>query len=168
MNHVLSDMLDVGILVYMDDILIYAPEEDDHDKLVKKVLGRLQQNGLAVAPEKCVWKAAEMEFLGYMIGRGGIRILSAKVDAVLNWKTPGSITEVQSFLGFANFYHWFIRDYSRVARPLTELTKKKVGKNWAWNEEAESAFKELKTRFTTAPILAHFDPERPVIIETDT
>jgi len=60
MNHVLSDMLDVGILVYMDDILIYAPEEDDHDKLVKKVLGRLQQNGLAVAPEKCVWKAAEM------------------------------------------------------------------------------------------------------------
>jgi len=98
MNHVLSDMLDIGVLAYMDNILIYATEEDDHDRLVKKVLERLQRNGLAVAPEKCVWKAEEVEFLGYMIGRGGIRMSSAKVDAVWNWKTPGSITEVQSFL----------------------------------------------------------------------
>jgi len=90
-----------------------------------------------------------------------------KVQAVLHWKTPESLTEVQSFLGFANFYRRFILDYSWVARPLTELTKKESGKEWVWNQEAEAAFRELKNRFTTAPVLAHFDPREPVIIETD-
>ena len=80
-----------------------------------------------------------------------------KVKAVLNWETPRSLTEVQSFLEFANFYRRFIQDYSRVARPLTELTKKTD--KWTWNKEAETAFKDLKRRFTTAPILAHFDAQ---------
>ena len=166
MNHVFSDMLDLGVLAYMDDILIYAKTEEEHDRRVKEVLGRLQQNGLAVSPEKCIWKAHEVEFLGYMIGRNGIRMSTDKVEAVLEWKTPRSLTEVQSFLGFANFYRRFIRDYSKVARPLTELTKK-TEKTWEWTPEAGRAFTDLKNRFTTAPILAHFDPERPVIIETD-
>jgi len=90
-----------------------------------------------------------------------------KVEPVLDWKTPESITQVQSFLGFANFYRRFIQNYSRVARPLTELTKKEVGKEWAWNQQAESDFQELKHRFTTAPILAHFDPRELILVETD-
>jgi len=110
----------------------------------------------------------EVEFLGYVIGRNGIRISDEKVQAVLDWKTPRSLTEVQSFLGFANFYQRFILNYSRVARPLTELTKKESRKEWAWNQEAETAFRKLKHRFTTAPILAHFEPKKPVIIEMDT
>ena len=88
-----------------------------------------------------------------------------KVEAVFDWKTPKSLTETQAFLGFANFYRRFIQDYSRIARPLTELTKKT--EKWSWNPEAERAFTELKQRFTTAPILAHFDAKQPVIIETD-
>ena len=167
MNHVLSDILDVGVLAYMDDILIYAKTEEEHDRLIKEVLTRLQQNGLAVAPEKCVWKTEEVEFLGYMIGREGIKMSMTKVEAVLSWKKPNSLTEVQSFLGFANFSRRFIKNYSKVACPLTKLTKKKTGTKWAWMEEAGKAFKELKTRFTTAPILAHFDATKPVIIETD-
>jgi len=167
MNHVLSDILDVGVLAYMDDILIYAKTEEEHDRLVKEVLTRLQQNGLAVTPEKCVWKSEEVEFLGYTIGRKGIKMSTTKVEAVLSWKIPNSLTEVQLFLGFANFYRRFIKDYSKVARPVTELTKKETGTKWAWTEEAGKAFKELKTRFTTAPILAHFDATKPVIIETD-
>jgi len=167
MNHVLSDMLDVGVLAYMDDILVYADTEEGHDRTVKEVLKRLQNNGRAISPEKCVWKATEVEFLGYVIGRNAIRMSNDKVEAVLGWKTPGSLTEVQSILGFANFYRRFIRNYSRVARPLTELTRKESGKEWGWNQEAEAAFRELKHRFTTAPILAHFDPKKPVIIETD-
>jgi len=91
-----------------------------------------------------------------------------KVDTALNWKTPKSLTEVQSFLGFANFYRRFIQDYSRVARPLTELTKMEQPKGWTWSPEAEKAFQELKQRFTTAPILVHFDATKPVIIETNT
>jgi hypothetical protein len=89
-----------------------------------------------------------------------------KVKAVLNWKYPTSLNEVQSFLSFANFYRRFIRDYSRVAGPLMELTKGEV-KAWKWTNEGARAFDELKLRFTIAPILAHFDPKRPVIIETD-
>jgi len=167
MNHVFSDMLDVGVIAYMEDILIYADTEEGHNHMVKEVLKRLQANGLAISLEKCVWKAKEVEFLGYIIRRNGIKMSEEKVEAVLGWKTPNSLTEVQSFLGFANFYQRFIKDYSRVAKPLTELTKKEKGKEWAWNQEAEAAFKDLKYRFTMAPILAHFDPAKPVIVKTD-
>jgi len=166
MNHVLSNILDIGVLAYMDDILIYTKTEE-HDQLVKEVLDRLQQNGLAVSPEKCVWKTHKVEFLGYVIGRNGIRMNQDKVEAILSWQPPTSLTETQAFLGFANFYRHFVKDYSKVARRLTELTKK-TGK-WSWNEDGMGrAFEELKKRFTTAPILAHFDPTKPVIIETDT
>jgi len=167
MNHVLSDLLDVGVLAYMDDILVFAVTREEHDRLVTEVFQRLRDNGLAVSPEKCVWRAQEVEFLGYVIGREGIKMANNKVEAVLSWKTPGSLTEVQLFLSFANFYQCFIKDYSKVARPLAELTKKNEGKKWAWNEEAEAAFLDLKRRFTTAPILSHFDAARPVIIEID-
>jgi len=159
MNYIFSDMLDVGVLAYMDDILIYADTEELHDNTVREVLKSLQGNGLAVTPEKCVWKTHEVEFLGYIIGQAGIKILQEKVEAVLSCQRSNSLMEVQSFLRFANFYRRFIQDYSRVARPIMELTKKEAGKEWAWNPEAETAFKELKQHFTTAPVLAHFDGE---------
>ena len=124
MNHVLSNILDVGVLAYMDDILIYANTEEEHDQLVKEVLDRLQQKGLAVSPEKCVWKTHEVEFLGYVIGQNGIRMNQDKVEAILSWQPPTSLTETQAFLGFANFYRCFVKDDTKVTRPLTELTKK--------------------------------------------
>ena len=166
MIHVFSDMLDLGLIAYMDDILIYTKTEEEHDKLVKEVLQRLRNNRLAVSPEKCVGKTQEVEFLGYVIGREGIRMAKEKVEAVLSWKASSSLTEVQSFLGVTNFYRRFIKDYSKIASPLAELTKK--GQNWNWTTEAERSFQELKNRFTTAPILAHFDTQKPVIIKTDT
>jgi len=104
MNHVLSDVLDIGVLAYMDDILIYAKTIEEHDRLVKEVLGRLRENGLAVSPEKCVWRTQEVEFLGYIIGKEGIKMSKGKVEAVLSWEAQKSLKEVQSFLGFANFY----------------------------------------------------------------
>jgi len=153
MNHTLSNLLDVGVLAYMDDILIYAKTEEEHNQLVKEVLERLQKKGLAVSPEKCVWKTQEVEFLGYV----GIAMSQEKVEAVLSWKAPKSLSEVQSFLGFANLYRLFIKDYSRVVQPLTELTKKL--EKCSWNPEAGKAFEELKLRFTTAPVLVHFDAQ---------
>jgi hypothetical protein len=166
MNHIFWDMIDLGLLAYMDDLLIYAKTIEEHDDIVREVLKRLQLNKLAVSPEKYVWRQEEVEFLGYMIGREGIKMSPGKVEAVLEWRSPSSLTEVQSFLGFANFYRRFIRNYSQVARPLTELTKSNA-KDWNWTHEAELAFRELKARFTSTPILAHFDPQRPVIVETD-
>jgi len=114
MNYVFSDLLEVGVLAYMDDILVYTKTEKEHDRLVKEVLERLQTNILAVSPEKCIWKTQEVEFLGYVIGRNGIVMSCDKVEAVLNWEEPRSVSETQSFLGFANFYRHFIKNYSRI------------------------------------------------------
>jgi len=167
MNRIFSDMLDVGVLAYIDDILVYTNTEKQHNDTAKEVLKRLQTNCLTISLEKYIWKAWEVEFLGYIIGQEGIKMSTEKVEVVLGWKTPQNLTEVQSFLGFANFYRRFIKDYSRVARPLTELTIKQ-GKEWAWNQEAEAAFLELKQWFTTASVLVHFDSTNPVVIETYT
>jgi len=142
-NHVFSDMIDLGLLVYKDDFLIYAKTQEEHDQRFKEMLRRLQENRLAVSPDKCVWKTQGVEFLGYVIGQDGIKMARGKVEAVLDWKMPVSLMEVQSFLGFANFYRHFIKDYSRVGRPLTELTKGEK-KEWEWNQQAEEAFRELK------------------------
>jgi len=98
MNHILSDLLDVGVLAYMDDILIYTKTEKEHDSLVKEVLERLQTHGLAVFPEKCIWKTQEVEFLGYVIGSNGIAMFQEKVEPVLSWEEPKSLSETQSFL----------------------------------------------------------------------
>jgi hypothetical protein len=166
MNHIFRDMIDLGLLVYIDDLLIYAKTKEEHDGIVKEVLQRLRVNRLAISADKCAWRQSEVEFLGYVIGREGIKMSEEKVKGVLEWRSPASLVETQAFLGFANFYRRFIKDYSRVARPITELTKKSA-KDWKWTPEAEQAFTELKNRFTSAPILAHFDPEQPVIVETD-
>jgi len=109
MNHIFSDMLVISVIAYMDDILVYAETQERHNHLVKEVLKRLQMNGLAVSLEKCIWRTQEVEFLGYVIGRKGtIRMSEEKIDAVLSWKKPRSLTEVQSFLGSADFYRRFI------------------------------------------------------------
>jgi len=98
MNLVISDMLDVGVLAYMDDILVYAKTREEHDRIDREVLRRLQENGLAVTPEKCLWKLQDVEFLGYIISRDGIKMSTEMVEAVLQWERPKNITEVQSFL----------------------------------------------------------------------
>jgi len=167
MNHIFHDMIDLGLLAYMDDLLVYAKTIEKHDRIIQEVLRRLRANRLAVSPDKCVWRTHTVEFLGYLVGQDGIKMSPLKIEAVLEWKTPGTLTEVQSFLGFANFYRRFIQDYSRVARPLTELAKGST-KDWKWTPKADRAFTELKERFTSAPILAHFGPEKEVIVETDT
>jgi len=108
MNYIFRDMIDFGLLAYIDDLLIYAKTEEEHDTIVKEVLQRLRANRLAISPEKYIWKQKEVEFLGYVIGREGIKMAEEKVKAVLEWKSPASLVVTQSFLGFANFYRWFI------------------------------------------------------------
>jgi len=89
MNHVFSNMLDLGLIAYMDDIIIFGQTEEEHDGVLEETLKRLRVNGLAVSPEKYIWKAQQVEFLGYIIGRDGVKMSKEKVEAVLSWKTPG-------------------------------------------------------------------------------
>ena len=165
MNDIFRDMIDMGVVIYLDDILIYSENEQDHVALVKRVLDRLQEHQLALAPDKCEWHRSKINFLGYIISEEGIEMDQEKIQTVLDWEAPGAVKEVQSFLGFANFYRRFIEGYSKLTRPLTDLTKK--SEKYIWSKECQTAFDSLKKRFTSAPILRHFDPELECILECD-
>jgi hypothetical protein len=104
MNHIFRDMLDQGVIAYIDDVLIYVETEEKHHKLIREVLKRLQENGLVISPEKCVWGRNKVEFLGYIISEEGIEMAKDKVETDLVWELPKSLKEMQAFLGFANFY----------------------------------------------------------------
>jgi len=121
----LRDLLDIICVVYLDDILIFSRTQEEHDTHVKLVLDRLCDAHLCANPAKCEWDKSEVEYLGYIIGADGIKMNPKKLDTIVSWPKPTSIKEVQSFLGFANFYRRFIDGYSRIALPLTDLTRKK-------------------------------------------
>ena len=116
--------------------------------------------------DKYVFDTDTIEFLGFVISPASITIESSRVSAILDWPTPASIRDTQVFLGFANFYRRFIQVYSRLAKPISDLLKGK-GNLFVWTEDAEKAFRKLKASFTTAPILRHFDPALPILVETD-
>jgi hypothetical protein len=165
-NHIFRDLLDNGVIAFIDDILIYAKDEEEHDRLVEEVLKWLSQNDLVISAEKCTWSTQRVEFLGYVITPEGMEMANDKVETIQSWQIPQSLRDVQSFLGFANFYRRFINGFSRICRPLTESTKGDK-KSWKWTLEMNKAFDELKKQFINAPILKHYDPNRQCILETD-
>jgi hypothetical protein len=154
-DDVLREYLDDFCVVYLDDILIYSKSRHEHVKHVTMVLKALEKAGMRINGEKSTFHVTEVEYLGFIITRDGVKIDLVKTKAVQEWPQPTNITEVQEFLGFANFYRRFIKGYSGVATPLTNLTKKE--KPFVWTENEQFAFEELKHRFTTAPILAILD-----------
>jgi transposase InsO family protein len=166
MNEIFSDMADV-MVIYIDDLMIYTKTDNiqEHEKLVKKVLKRLEEHDLFAKPEKCTFRVKEVEFLGMIVSREGIKMDDSKVKAIREWPTPKTVRGVRSFLGLANFYRRFIEGYAQVARPLNDLTKKDTP--FAWKEAQQTAFDTLKNRFTTAPILAYPDNDRVFRLETD-
>ncbi len=165
MNSVLRDMLDISVIVYLDDILIYSDTREQHILHVKAVLERLRRHKLWAKAEKCEFFTDRVEFLGYVISPAGIEMDRKKVEKVLDWPNLKTVKDVQIFLGFANYYRKFIANYSKLCTPLTRLLRKDI--TFKWDDPAQKSFDALKTAFTTAPILTHFDPARQIIIETD-
>jgi len=165
MNTIFADCLDYFIVVYLEDILIFSKNPEEHTKHVRKVLVCLQKNLLFTKPEKCKFSINTMEFLGFVISPDSISMSKSKVDAILQWPTPKNLKQVQSFLGFANFYRCFIFNYSDIVVPLTRLTHKDAP--WDWNSKADSMFHTLKQAFTKAPVLTHWSPDAPLLIKTD-
>ena len=136
MNHILNDLIQEGsVIVYLDDILIFTNDLDHHRRIVREVLKRLRENDLFAKPEKCFFEASSIEYLGMIISKGLVKMDKSKVDGVLSWPEPKKVKDVQAFLGFANFYRRFIRDFGRIARPLSELTRK--DKSWEWGSEQQ-------------------------------
>ncbi|KAI2664083.1 Transposon Tf2-6 polyprotein [Labeo rohita] len=165
-NEIFKDLLNKYVIAYIDDILVYSKSAEEHVHHVRTVLTRLLKNQLYVKAEKCEFHVPQTSFLGYHISHQGVKMDTAKVQAVTEWPQPSTVKELQRFLGFANFYRRFIRDYSMVAAPLTSLLKGKPSK-LTWTKLASQAFAALKERFTSAPILKHPDPNLPFIVEVD-
>ena len=165
MNDIFSDLLDVNVTCYLDDILIYSDDPSEHRKHVREVLRRLRKHGLYARPDKCRFSTDSVEYLGFVLSKEGLKMDPSKVQTIQDWPEPRKVKDIQSFLGFANFYRRFISDYSGIVVPLTRLTRKGVA--WNFTDDARKSFKALKSAFTSAPVLTHWVPDRPIIVETD-
>jgi len=124
-NDLFRDLINQrDIATFIDNILVATDTKEGHNELVKEVLRRLEENDLFVKPEKCKWKVREVEFLEVVIGPRGVEMQKEKVEGVLNWLAPRNVKEVQKFLGLANYYRRFIKNFARIAAPLHILVKK--------------------------------------------
>jgi len=125
MNEILKDMInEEKMAAFVDDVLIGMETEEGHDEIVEEVLRRLEENDLYMKPEKYAWKVQKVNFLGVVMGQGKIEIEKNQVAGVLNWPVPKMVRDVRKFLGLANYYRQFVKDFAKLARPLNNLTKK--------------------------------------------
>ena len=165
MNDVLRPFLDKFAVVYLDDILVYSRTVEEHVAHLRQVLSALRDNKLYGKASKCEFERPEVEYLGHVVGGGEIRMDPHKLQAVRDWPTPQKVRDIQSFLGFANYYRRFIEGYADVAAKLTQLTKKDT--EWRWGDEQQAAFDALRGKMTTAPTLKFPDPKLPYYVTTD-
>ena len=153
MNDVFSNLLDVCVVVYLDDILIYSDNITQHWSHVKEVLKRLWKARLYAKAEKCEFHSDSIKYLGYVLSPSGLTMSDAKVKTIQEWPEPKKVKHIQFFLGFANFYRYFIFNYSDIVIPLTHLTRKNT--LWNFDDDCRIAFNTLKQAFISAPILTH-------------
>ncbi|MBW0550752.1 hypothetical protein O181_090467 [Austropuccinia psidii MF-1] len=164
-NDILQDLLDVYVVVYSDDIMVFSKSEEEHVTHVSTFLYRLRANSLFAKASKCLFHVSSVEYFGYVVSSEGLKMDQAKVQQILNWLPQRNLKALQSFLGLASFYCHFIKNYSKKISSLTSFLKK--DSCFPLNEEALSQFHQLKEAFTTAPVLSHFNPSLPTIVEAD-
>lgn len=162
---ILSDFLDVFVVVFIDDILVYSKDMEAHTEHVRQVLSRLKEHELYAKASKCEFAVSQTDYLGYHLTGEGVSPMEQKVQAIRDWKEPANVGDVRSFLGLASYYRKFIPQFSRVAGPLHDLTKKDFP--WKWSIREQQAFNELKERLSNSPILLLPDPELPYTVITD-
>ncbi|XP_058189294.1 uncharacterized protein LOC131306881 [Rhododendron vialii] len=151
MNHIFHAYLDRFVVVFVDDILIYSPSQEEHQSYLTIVLELLREHRLYAKLSKCEFWLSEVKFLGHVVSNGGVSIDPEKIQSVMNWQRPKNVLEIRSFLGLAGYYRRFIQDFSCLAAPMTRLTRK--GTHFVWGDACETTFVELKKRLMTAPVL---------------
>ena len=152
MNYIFFEKLDVFVVIFIDDILIFSKTEEEHAEHIRIVLQKLRDHHLYAKFSKCEFWLKEVVFLGHILSENGVAVDPSKVKDVLDWKQPQNVSEIRSVLGLAGYYHRFIENFSKISKPMIELTKK--GVEFKWTNACENAFQTLKTKLTTAPILA--------------
>ncbi|CCO32310.1 Retrotransposable element Tf2 155 kDa protein type 2 [Rhizoctonia solani AG-1 IB] len=165
MNEVFQDLLDVTVIIYLDNILIFSQNPADHENHVKEVLRRLQDMQLFCKGSKCEFHQTTVEYLGIIVSDKGFSLDKLKIQVVQEWPTPTTVEQVQLFLGFANFVPCFVANFSQIARPLHNLVKKEV--KWQWTDKEEGAFRELQKAIINAPVIVHANPSKPYFLEMD-
>jgi hypothetical protein len=167
MDDCLRPYKDEFVVCYLDDILIYSEDPAQHEDHVRKVLERLREYGLYCKAEKCEFSVKKVGFLGFVVSPDGIEMEADRIATIEDWPTPKSVKDVQVLMGFTNFYRRFVKKYAKVTAPISDLLKKEASGKWEWTQHAEIALQKLKRAFTEAPILQHFDPEKPITLQTD-
>jgi ribonuclease HI len=165
MNSIFMPELDKFIVVFINDILVYSKNEEEHAGHLHVVLQRRREHRLYAKLSKCDYWLKEIKFLGHTISQAGIAVDPDKVQEVMNWKPPMTVRQIQSFLGLAGYYRRFIPDFSRIVKPITELLKKEA--KFVWGQKCEDAFHTLRQHLTTAPVLAPPDSSKPFDVYYD-
>nr|GFA30013.1 putative reverse transcriptase domain-containing protein [Tanacetum cinerariifolium] len=165
MNRVCEPYLDKFMIVFIDDILIYSKEEKEHEELLKAILELLKKEELYAKFSKCEFWIPKVQFLGHVIDSQGIHVDPAKIESVKDWASPKSPMKIRQFLGLAGYYRRFIEGFSKIAKPMTKLTQKKV--KFEWGDKQEAAFQLLKQKLCSAPILALPEGSEDFIVYCD-
>ncbi|GBG70429.1 hypothetical protein CBR_g6557 [Chara braunii] len=165
MNRIFRDYLDKFVIVYLDDILIFSRTVDEHVAHLDKVLSLLRQHKFKINGEKCEFGRTRILYLGHEISAEGLKPDDAKVASIRDWPRPQSVTEIRSFLGMTGYYRTFVKNYSIVAAPLTDLTR--FDTPWEWTDKCEAAFRHLKHALTHYEVLKLPDPDKPFVVTTD-
>jgi hypothetical protein len=164
MNSIFSQYLRQFVLVFFDDILIYSKTEEEHCKHLTIVLELLRSNQLKAKMSKCIFFTPSVEYLGHVITASGVAMDPTKIQVIINWKTPTTVTQLRGFLGLTGYYKRFIKGYAVICKPLHAALKKN---SFKWNQEQEKAFSELKRVMTSPPVLALPNFSVPFVLETD-
>jgi hypothetical protein len=151
MNKVFMEYLDKFVVVFIDDILIFSKMVEEHEEHLRLVLEKLRSNQLYAKFSKCEFWLTEVAFLGHVISAGGVSVDPGKVMGVLNWMPPTTASEIRSLLGLAGYYHWSIKDFSKIAKPMTKLLEK--NKAFEWTTKCQASFEELRKHLTSASVL---------------
>jgi hypothetical protein len=164
-NSVFMDYLDKFVVVFIDDILVYSQNEQEHEEHLRKVLQRLQDCQLFAMLSKCEFWISKVLFLGHIINHEGLAVDLKKVTTILDWKAPKDVRGIKSFIGMAGYYRCFIEGFSKIARPMTTLLAKKV--EFKWTPACKESFEKLKQKLTTAPVLVLPDVHKPFSVYCD-
>ena len=151
MNRVFQPYVDQFVVVFIDDILVYSKDAQEHEQHLRIVLETLREKKLYAKLNKCDFLLKQGSFLGHIVSVEGIRVDPTKIEAVVNWKPPRNVTEVRSFLGLAGYYRRFVRGFSVIASPLTKLLRK--GIKFEWTDKCQNSFEKLKEMLVEAPVL---------------
>ncbi|WVZ83813.1 hypothetical protein U9M48_030913 [Paspalum notatum var. saurae] len=165
MNKVFMEYLDKFVVVFIDDILVFSINEEEHEQHLRKVLQKLRENQLYTKLSKCEFWLLEVSFLGHIVSKGGVSVDPSKIKVVQEWVAPQNVGEIRSFLGLLGYYRRFVKNFSKIAQPLSKLLAK--GAMFEWTDKCQSNFEELKKRLTTTPVLIMPDIQKAFSVYCD-